>query len=135
MVTATRQGMRWLIYGVLPRCLGLPVRATDHLDRKRGILKGCKGTIVGWAGQVGSEAGGVEIWNKLPDVVYVKFDTAASWSIPGLPDANTYPVATCKRVWFLDRQRKNPQLRIWRTPRRVRQRLQLPRTWPKAKRL
>ena len=26
-----------------------------------------------------------------------------------------YPVATCKRVWYLDRQRKNPQLRVSRT--------------------
>ena len=30
------------LYGLLPICLSLPVRATEHLDRSRGILKGCK---------------------------------------------------------------------------------------------
>ena len=55
------------------------------------------------------------LWNTLPEVVYVKFVTAGSWQIEGVPDSNVYPVATCKRVCFLDRQRKSPQLRVWRT--------------------
>ena len=37
------------LYGVLPLCIGMPVRATDHLDRGRGILRGCRGVVVGWA--------------------------------------------------------------------------------------
>ena len=36
------------LYGVLPLCLGMPVAAADHLDRSRGILRGCAGEIVGW---------------------------------------------------------------------------------------
>ena len=52
----TAEKLQWLqrhdkecggLYGVLPLCVGMPVRATDHLDRKRGILKGTKGYIVG----------------------------------------------------------------------------------------
>lgn len=31
------------LYGVLPLCMGMPVAATDHLDRSRGILHGCPG--------------------------------------------------------------------------------------------
>ena len=36
------------LYGVLPLCIGMPVMATDHLDRDRGILRGCPGEVVGW---------------------------------------------------------------------------------------
>ena len=32
----------------LPLCVGMPVAATDHLDRERGILRGCPGEVVGW---------------------------------------------------------------------------------------
>ena len=31
------------LYGLLPLCIGMPVRAADNLDRARGILRGCKG--------------------------------------------------------------------------------------------
>eukprot|EP00435_Cladocopium_sp_Y103_P058343 s631_g20.t1 len=103
------------LYGLLPLCVGMPVRATEHLDRRRGILKGCRGTIVGWSPCHGAPEDGVVLWNKLPEVVYVKFDTTDSWQIDGMPHSNVYPVAPCKRVWFLDRQSKNPQLRVWRT--------------------
>ena len=104
------------LYGVLPLCIGLPVRATDHLDRQRGILKGCKGTVVGWSSARDAVVGdGVTLWNTLPEIVYVRFQTTATWHLLGLPEANVYPVPTCKRVWFLDRQKKYPQLRVWRT--------------------
>ena len=97
------------LYGLLPICLSLPVRATDHLDRRRGILKGCKGKIVGW-----SAAPHAHIWNKLPDVIYVQFDTAAKWRIDGLLRDNVYPVTAQRKPWFLDRGRKSPRLRITR---------------------
>ena len=95
--------------GMLPICVGLPVRAADHLDRARGILKGCKGTIVGW-----STAPTGEIWNKLPTVIYVQFETAQTWCIEGMPDANVYPVPPTRKPWFLDRHRKTPQLQVTR---------------------
>ena len=106
------------LYGLLPLCVGMPVRATEHLDRRRGILKGCRGcrgTIVGWSSCADETHDGVVLWNALPQAVYVKFDTAECWQIDGVPEENVYPVATCKRVWYLDRQRKNPQLRVSRT--------------------
>ena len=103
------------LYGMLPLCVGMPVRATDHLDRKRGILKGCRGTVVGWGPVSDLPADRVVVWNKLPEVVYVRFDTIAPWHLDGIPEPNVYPVTTCKRVWFLDRNRKHPQLRVWRT--------------------
>ena len=32
-----------------------------------------------------------------------------------MPDSNVYPVAPCRRVWYLDRQRQSPKLRVSRT--------------------
>ena len=121
----TAEKLQWLqrhdkecggLYGVLPLCVGMPVRATDHLDRKRGILKGTKGLVVGWS-EIANETPAPEgvVCNALPAVVYVKFDTATSWQIPGMPDSNVYPVGPCRRVWYLDRQRKSPKLRVSRT--------------------
>ena len=85
----TAEKLQWLqrhdkecggLYGVLPLCVGMPVRATDHLDRKRGILKGTKGLVVGWS-EIANETPAPEgvVCNALPAVVYVKFDTATSW--------------------------------------------------------
>ena len=121
----TAEKLQWLqrhdkecggLYGVLPLCVGMPVRATDHLDRKRGILKGTKGLVVGWS-EIANETPAPEgvVCNALPAVVYVKFETATSWQIPGMPDSNVYPVGPCRRVWYLDRQRKSPKLRVSRT--------------------
>ena len=36
------------LYGTLPLCIGMPVSATDHLDRERRVLRGCAGTVRGW---------------------------------------------------------------------------------------
>ena len=97
------------LYGLLPICLSLPVRATEHLDRSRGILKGCKGKIIGW-----STAPDTQIWNKSPEVVYVQFETTKTWRVDGLLHDNVFPVTALRRPWFLDRGRKNPRLRITR---------------------
>ena len=103
------------LYGLLPLCVGMPVRAADHLDRARGILRGCKGTVLGWSACDGDVLHGVTLWNKLPTVIYVKFETTTPFQINGLSEGNVYPVAACKRIWFLDRQRKYPRLRVHRT--------------------
>ena len=52
---------------------------------------------------------------KSAAVVYVQFQTTTTWQIQGVPDANVYPVSTCRRVWYLDRQRRSPKLRVART--------------------
>ena len=97
------------LYGVLPICLGLPIRATEHLDRGRGILKGCEGKVVGW-----STAPATEIWNALPAIIYVQFETIGQWHIEGMPHGNVYPVSPMRKPWFLDRNRSTPQLRVSR---------------------
>ena len=97
------------LYGILPICLTLPVRATEHLDRRRGILKGCQGKVIGW-----STAPNTQIWNKLPEVIYVQFETVKTWRIDGLLHDNVFPLTAQRKPWFLDRGRKSPRLRITR---------------------
>ena len=106
------------LYGVLPLCLGLPVVATDHLDRRRKILRGCRGYVVGWTAEPTLSQGHVTkdnaiIWNTLPSVVYVSFLTEQTWQIGSLP-LNVLPVAPVRSTWFLDAGRTNPQLAISR---------------------
>ena len=57
-----REKLAWLhrhdqecggLYGVLPLCVGMPVTATSHLARRRRILKGCPGEVVGWTAPEG----------------------------------------------------------------------------------
>ena len=103
------------LYGVLPLAIGMPVRATDHLDRQKGILKGCQGTIVGWTSTPATDSGSASIWNTLPSLLYVRFKTSTAWRIDGLAEDNVYPVAPMRRCWYLDRQRRKPELRVTRT--------------------
>ena len=103
--------------GVLPICMGLPVRATDHLDRAKGILRGCRGVVVGWSHEPVTESsaqGDAIIWNTLPVAIYVRFDTAATWVIDGLQQANVYPVSPQRKQWHLDKHRQRPVLRVTR---------------------
>ena len=106
------------LYGVLPLCMGLPVRATDHIDRARGILRGCRGVVVGWSQEHVSESLDQEdasiIWNTLPVAIYVRFDTAATWAIDGLQETNVYPVSPQRKQWHLDKHRQRPMLRVTR---------------------
>ena len=106
------------LYGILPLCLGLPVVATDHLDRGRKILRGCRGHVVGWTAEQTLTKGHVTednatIWNTLPSIVYVSFQTEQIWQIGSLPP-NVFPIAPMRSTWFLDSGRAKPQLAISR---------------------
>ena len=104
-------------YGVLPLCIGMPVQAREHLYRKEfKILKGCHGTVCGWS-RVETEtasADGTVIWNKLPEYIFVRFETRTRWTIPGIDQENVFPVSVQSGLWFLDAGRANPQLKVTR---------------------
>ena len=104
-------------YGVLPLCIGMPVQAREHLYRKEfKILKGCHGTVCGWS-RVETEtasADGAVIWNKLPEYIFVRFETRTRWTIPGIDQENVFPVSVQSGMWFLDAGRTNPQLKVTR---------------------
>ena len=94
------------LYGVLPLCIGMPVTATDHLDRRRGILKGCPGTVVGWSWHEAAGGSTTQIWNQLP--------TKSEWRVQGLATDNVFPVTLQRQAWHLDKGRKRPMLRVVR---------------------
>ena len=106
------------LYGVLLLCVGLPVTATDHLDRRRGILRGCPGEVVGWAWP--KEASDLKsqektkIWNELPGCIMVRFHTKDTWRVEGILEDNVYPVPAQKKPWYLDKGRRRPVLRVTR---------------------
>ena len=106
------------LYGVFPLCIGMPVAAAEHLDRSRGILRGCAGEIVGWVwhadavGVASQEA--TQIWNELPACILVRFKTKTTWRVEGIDEDNVFPVAPQKKPWYLDKGRKRPVLRVTR---------------------
>ena len=54
------------------------------------------------------------IWNKLPDYIFVRFETRTRWTIPGIDQENVFPVSIQSAQWFLDAGRANPQLKVTR---------------------
>ena len=106
------------LYGVLPLCIGMPVAAADHLDRSRGILRGCAGEIVGWVWRADAVGGArqeaTQIWNELPACILVRFKTKTTWRVQGIDEDNIFPVAPQKKPWYLDKGRKRPVLRVTR---------------------
>ena len=59
-------------------------------------------------------ADGAVIWNKLPDYIFVRFETRTRWTIPGIDQENVFPVSIQSAQWFLDAGRTNPQLKVTR---------------------
>ena len=107
------------LYGTLPLCIGMPVSATDHLDRERRVLRGCAGTVRGWThtgdkSEVTRADGHVRYWAEMPAAVYVKFRTSKTWRVDGIQEDCVLPVAPVRSAWFLDGKRKKPQLRVSR---------------------
>eukprot|EP00971_Amphidinium_carterae_P007409 147099-Amphidinium_carterae.1 len=51
-----------------------------------------------------------------PKVVWVKFDDAKSWTLPGTGEPGLYPIWPVKKSWFLDQRRKKEKtLQVHRT--------------------
>ena len=103
------------LYGTLPLCIGMPVSATDHLDRARRVLRGCAGTVCGWThasdkSEVTRADGHVRYWAEMPAAVYVKFRTSKTWRVGGTQEDCVLPVAPVRS----DGKRKKPQLRVSR---------------------
>ena len=81
--------------------LAMPVMATDHLDRDRGILRGCPGEVVGWklgAKDNGEAGDGTCIWNKLPACIFVRFQTKTLWRVDGLSEDNVFSCGTATKT-------------------------------------
>ena len=118
VASKARSGLWRLVRGTSALHGPFPVRATDHIDRAKGILRGCRGVVVGWSQEHVTESceqgDAISIWNTLPVAIYVRFDTAATWVVDGLQQANVYPVSPQRKQWHLDKHRQRPVLRVTR---------------------
>eukprot|EP00971_Amphidinium_carterae_P126462 2505274-Amphidinium_carterae.1 len=45
-----------------------------------------------------------------PNVVWVKFDDADTWTLPGTSEPGLYPIIPAKKGWFLDQGRKKEKM-------------------------
>ncbi|CAE7542512.1 pfh1, partial [Symbiodinium sp. CCMP2456] len=99
--------IRWLQYhdrdtgdlcGVLPLAVGMPVALTQHLDKRKSLLRGRIGYVHSWRWDENDQQ---------PRVVYVKFE-GATWQLKGSAEPGLYPVVPVLRPWFLDRNRPKP---------------------------
>ena len=90
--------------------------ATDHLDRDRGILRGCPGTVVGWKlaeAQHGDTDNKGHIWN----VCLCAFSFVLKGrhhGVDGLSEDSIFPVTPPRKPWFRDKGRGRPVLRVTR---------------------
>ena len=70
------------------------------------VLRGRTGRMHSW------------VWpenDRLPTVVYVKFDNSDHWTLEGVPEAGVHPMYPVKRPWYLGAKRQRKVLKITRT--------------------
>ena len=92
---------------MLPLAIGMKVALTQHLDRSQDklLLKGTVGRVHSW------------VWpenDPRPSTVYVKFE-GAKWQLDGVDEPGVYPISPVAKTWFLDKKRKAPVLKVYRT--------------------
>ena len=111
------------LYGIVPLARGMPVALTDHIDRSpdKQLLRGKVAKIHSWVlaeGEKSEFVDGVRILHQLPKVVLVKFHEAdgreVGWNLPCFTEKGLYPIVPRQGVWFLDKGRIKPHLKIKR---------------------
>ena len=81
--------------------MGLPVRLTESVDRRRGIFRNPRGVIVGWApdpAEEKEEVDGDHVLSHMPLCTYVYFP-GATWEIHEDLDVGVYPLPRSSRTW------------------------------------
>ena len=84
-----------------PFVVGLPVRLTESIDRRRGLFRNRRGVIVGWAPHHAEEhdiVDGELLLSHMPVCIYVRFP-GASWEIHDDLDIGVYPLTPSSRTW------------------------------------
>ena len=91
----------------LPLVVGLPVRLTDTIDRKRFLFRGRRGHIYDWSPhpeEITQEVDDIWLLDRLPTVIYVKF-AEATWTVGTLPPG-VYPMTPASRTWQVNKHTK-----------------------------
>ena len=93
---------------------GLPFRLTDAVDRGRGLFRGRRGIMVGWAPHPEEERIDVDgewFLTKMPFVIYGHFP-GATWTVHEDLGVGVYPLTPVSRTW---KPGRNASTRIRRT--------------------
>jgi hypothetical protein len=106
------------LYGMLPLIRGMPITLLDHIDRspEKLLLRGKFGHVHSWVLHEKDESqyeGSCRVLDRPPIVVFVKFP-GAEWKLDGLNEPGLYPIRPWTRAWYLDKNRRNPGLKISR---------------------
>ena len=82
------------ITGMLPLVVGMPVRLTDTIDKKRHLYRYRRGVVVDWVLHPAETSTDIEngcLLSHMPLTVYVKFP-GASWVIHQDLEPGVYPI-------------------------------------------
>jgi hypothetical protein len=84
---------------------GLPVRLTDTVDRRIGLFKQRRGTVLGWTlhPDEASPCSDTErVLDRMPQCIYVKFEDV-KWQIGDL-EPGVYPLQPKNLLWTVHRE-------------------------------
>ena len=98
----------------------MPVYLTEHVNRKRLLLKGRRGHVVSWTQKSPSCEcinAATTVWNQMPEVACVHFPRG-QWHFKGLKPG-VYPITPWSKTWHLDRKRKAKQEMVKVTRRQL----------------
>ena len=118
--------IRWLqyhdrwnanLYGMLPLVQGLPIALTEHIDRsvQKNFLRGTEAFLDSWILDPREnsvpEKAGVSILRYVRVVLCIQVPDA-NWIVPGLTRPGLYPIVPTSKIWYLDKNKKNPVLSV-----------------------
>ena len=84
--------------------IGLPMRLTETVDRKRLLYKGRRCHVHSWAPHTEeekTELNGEFVAAPMPKVIYLQFYNA-KWKIGNLPEG-VYPLTARSRAWVVNK--------------------------------
>ena len=90
---------------MLPLVVGMPVRLTDTIDKKRHLYRYRRGVVVDWVLHPAETSTDIEngcLLSHMPLTVYVKFP-GASWVIHQDLEPGVYPITPVSRTWLVNK--------------------------------
>ena len=105
--------------GLVPLVKKMPMFLTEHIERsaERNLLKGQRCVLEDWVldrEERQQESEGQEVMLKRQPICVVISFPGATWKLDCMPQPGWYPVKPVKKMWYVDHNKKSPQLGIVR---------------------
>lgn len=105
--------------GLVPLVKKMPMFLTEHIERsaERSLLKGQRCVLEDWVldkEERQQESEGQEVMLKRQPICVVISFPGATWKLDCMPQPGWYPVKPVKKMWYVDHNKKSPQLGIVR---------------------